>query len=248
MRKPLSAFKWVSRPTQGPAVVGSTLRSVVGLVIGLLGGLGFLAATMTSCASAQTPTVLAPGTTDAPADGLAISPADIRGPQPQNAIVTHITDGDTIGVRFTTELDPETEPGRSTGLVTNARVDARETIRLIGIDTPESKRPNTPIECFSHEASTALGQLLPEGTPVRVELDVEHRDRYGRLLGYIFRSSDGLFVNHEMVRSGMAAAFAFPPNISYADQFSAASSAARSNNVGLWSSCESEHEPARKTS
>jgi micrococcal nuclease len=244
MKKPLLAFKWADRPTPRPAVVAAALRSV----FGLLAGLGLLAASTTSCASVQTPTVLAPGTTDPPADGLAISAADIRGPQPQNAIVTHITDGDTIGVRFTTDLDPETEPRRSTTLVNNEKAGVRETIRLIGIDTPESKRPNTPIECFSHEASTALGQLLPEGTPVRVELDVEHRDRYGRLLAYIFRSSDGLFVNHEMVRSGMAAAFAFPPNISYADQFSAASSAARSNNVGLWSSCESEHEPALKTS
>jgi endonuclease YncB( thermonuclease family) len=246
MIKPLSAFKWSDRPTGGPVVGVAPSRKVTGLLVGLVS----LVTGTTCCSSARTPTVLVPGSTDAAADGLAISAADLRGPQPPNAIVAHITDGDTISVRFTALLDAGSDAGDSTNTesLIGAKGDSWETIRLIGIDTPESKRPNTPIECFSHEASAALGQLLPQGTPVWVELDLERRDRYGRLLGYIFRSSDGLFVNHEMVRSGMAAAYAFPPNISYAEQFSAAATAARTNNVGLWSSCESEHEPAPKTS
>jgi endonuclease YncB( thermonuclease family) len=242
VKKPLFVCEWVNRPTSRRELPVVRLATNAVLAVLLI--------STTACSQAQTPTVVAIGSTEAQIDGVALSAAEIRGPQRANATIAYVTDGDTITVRFSAPLDGDPDQGDSDqGDPDQGDPDqgdkngGRETIRLIGIDTPESKRPNTPIECFSLEASNALGQLLPEGTPVRIELDVEHRDRYGRLLGYIFRASDGLFVNHEMVRSGMAAAYAFPPNISYADQFSAASTAARSNSVGLWSSCASEHEP-----
>lgn len=119
-----------------------------------------------------------------------------------------------------------------------------ERIRLIGIDTPETKRPDTPVECFGRKASAATAALLPDATPVRLERDVEERDRYGRLLAYVFRASDGLFVNHELVRTGFAASYPYPPNVSYADDFRDAADAARAAGVGLWGACGDPHVPA----
>ena len=152
----------------------------------------------------------------------AIAAPDIRGPMDANASVLHITDGDTVILQIDS---------------------TKEHVRLIGIDTPESKKPNTPIECFAKQASAALESLIPVGTEIRVERDVEERDRYGRLLGYLFRASDGLFVNYEMARTGMAVPLTFPPNVANADRFVEAGSAAQDNHIGLWSACASGHEP-----
>ena len=161
-------------------------------------------------------------------DGAAVVEAVRKGPLKANGTVTHLVDGDTVDVAFST----------GTGKPSTER------IRLIGIDTPETKRPDTPVECFGREASSALAALIPIGTAVLIERDVEERDRYGRLLGYVFRASDGLFVNHEMVRAGMATAYTFPPNIAYVDVFAAAGDASRAAAAGLWSRCESGHTPA----
>ena len=162
-----------------------------------------------------------------PQAGAVVVEAIRKGPLQPNGTVTHLVDGDTIDVAFTTG---------------NGKFNT-ERIRLIGIDTPETKRPDTPVECFGREASSALAALLPIGTKVLVERDVEERDRYGRLLGYVFRASDGLFVNHEMVRAGMATPYTFPPNIAYVDVFAAAGDASRAAAAGLWSRCESGHTP-----
>src|SRR5947209_3542513 len=78
----------------------------------------------------------------------------------------------------------------------------RQRVRLLGIDTPESVRPNTPVQCFALEASARTKALLPKGTAVSVMGDVERRDRYGRLLAYVFRHGDGLFINLELAREG----------------------------------------------
>ncbi len=155
----------------------------------------------------------------------AVAEATRRGPVAANAIVEHVTDGDTISVTF----------------IESNQV---ERIRLIGIDTPETKKPNTPIECFGREASNSMKALLPVGTEVMIERDVEERDRYGRLLGYVIRAQDGLFINLEMVRVGMALPYTFPPNVTYTDEFVKAGDAARSADVGLWTRCESGHDPA----
>jgi micrococcal nuclease len=147
-----------------------------------------------------------------------------------------VIDGDTVDVSFPNTKKPTTESPQKT---TNEH---RERIRLIGIDTPETKKPDTPVECFGKEASASLAALLPKGTNVRIERDVEERDRYGRLLGYIFRAQDGLFVNLEMVRAGMALPLTFPPNVAYTDQFLAAGDAARNAHVGLWTACQNGHD------
>jgi endonuclease YncB( thermonuclease family) len=133
-----------------------------------------------------------------------------------NAIVERIVDGDTIDV----EID-----GR------------HERVRLIGVDTPETKRPDTPVECFGPEATAFTTSLLAEGTPLRLERDVVGRDDYGRLLAYVHRATDGLFVNAELVRAGYARTLTIPPNVAYADAFVDAARAAEASDAGLWSAC-----------
>jgi micrococcal nuclease len=153
-----------------------------------------------------------------------ISPPVRLGRIQPNAAVVHLVDGDTLDVVFT-------------------KNSKRERIRLIGIDTPESKRPNTPIECFAKKAAGALASITPEGTMVRVDPDVEERDQYGRYLGYIYRAQDGLFVNLEMARVGMAVPLTFPPNVAHVDEFLKAGDDARAAQIGLWSACSGPHTP-----
>jgi micrococcal nuclease len=93
------------------------------------------------------------------------------------------------------------------------------------------------VQCYGPEASAFTKQLLPEGTAVRIVRDVEARDDYGRLLGYVYRADDGLFVNLEIVAQGYAALLTFPPNVAHVDEFVAAARAAERENLGLWSAC-----------
>jgi len=133
-----------------------------------------------------------------------------------NAIVVFVSDGDTIGV----EIDGVTER-----------------VRLIGIDTPETKKPNTPVQCFGPEASAFTEGLLPDGTQLYLERDVEARDQYGRLLAYAYRTDDGLFVNMAIIAGGYARPLTIKPNVAHADEFVAAARAAEATAVGLWASC-----------
>ena len=113
-----------------------------------------------------------------------------------------------------------------------------ETVRLIGIDTPETVKPNTPVECFGPEASERTKALLPAGTKVRVERDIEARDRYGRLLAYLRRINDGLFVNESLVTDGYATPLRIEPNVAYAVDFARAAEQARAAQLGLWAVCD----------
>lgn len=142
---------------------------------------------------------------------------------PGMATVVKVVDGDTINVRL----------GSHT-----------EAVRLIGIDTPESVKPNSPVECFAREASARTKELVPPGSAVRLVRDVEARDRYGRLLAYVYRPSDGLFVNLALARDGFAAPLTIPPNRAYAADFAAAAADARRARRGLWSACGGPHEAA----
>ena len=117
-------------------------------------------------------------------------------------------------------------------------------VRLIGIDTPETKDPRTVVECFGREASNHLAALLPIGTPVRVVYDVQRTDRYNRALAYLYRSSDALFINAAMIIEGYAAAYRYPPDVANADWFSALDRQAREANVGLWAACGGINTPA----
>jgi len=114
----------------------------------------------------------------------------------------------------------------------------RETVRYIGVDTPESVKPGTPVECFAKRAS-AFNHRLVDGEKVRLVRDAEARDRYGRLLAYVYRVRDKRFVNAALVRRGYAVPLTVPPNVAHAEQFRKLGSAARRAGRGLWSSCPS---------
>ena len=156
-----------------------------------------------------------------------------------------------VAVLFTTwsgALDSEGGPDLDAGEGTVVRVidgdtvdvdldGARERVRLIGVDTPESVARDRPIQCYGVEASDRTKELLPEGTAVRLERDEVSRDQYGRLLAYVYRLDDDLLVNLELIEGGFADAVTFGDNEALYDTFVAAESAARADGVGLWSAC-----------
>lgn len=113
----------------------------------------------------------------------------------------------------------------------------RERVRLIGIDTPESVAENRPDQCYGAEASAYLSVMLPEGTPVTLILDEEPRDQYDRLLAYVVRSHDQLFINLDLIEQGYAGTLFYPPNTHYADRFEEAVDVAAASGVGLWGVC-----------
>ncbi len=120
----------------------------------------------------------------------------------------------------------------------------QETLRLIGVDTPETVHPDQPPECWGAEASAHTGELLPEGTAVRLTRDVEARDRYDRLLAYVERADDGLFVNLDLVAGGWADDYPYPPNVAHQRDFALAVSRARADGLGLWGACGDADTPA----
>ncbi|MBI4587887.1 MAG: thermonuclease family protein [Candidatus Rokubacteria bacterium] len=124
--------------------------------------------------------------------------------------VVRVVDGDTIHVRI------------------GARV---EKIRYIGVNTPELHHPTRGEEPGGREASEVNRQIT-EGKSVRLELDVQERDRYGRLLAYVW--VDGIMVNAELVRRGYAQVMTVPPNVRYQDLFLKLQREARQAGRGLW--------------
>ena len=180
-----------------------------------------LAATvLTSCDSGGPGRAGATGATGA----ASTTPATVAVAQAGDATVTSITDGDTVRVHLASGAD--------------------ERVRLIGIDTPETHDPRTVVECFGREAAAQTASLLPVGTAVRLQPDVEPRDRYGRLLAYVFRADDGLFVNETLVAGGWAVPYRYPPNVEHADEFSALGAEARRQGLGLWGACGGADAPA----
>jgi micrococcal nuclease len=110
-------------------------------------------------------------------------------------------------------------------------------VRLIGVDTPETEHPTVDVQCFGREASAFLDDLVPSGTAVRLVYDVERTDRYDRTLAYVYRRSDGAFVNGELVRRGFALVATVPPNVRHAERFVAWQREARELERGLWAAC-----------
>jgi len=113
-----------------------------------------------------------------------------------------------------------------------------EKVRMIGVDTPETVKPNTPVQPYGKEASDYSKELLT-GKQVTLKFDVEIKDRYGRLLAYVYLP-DGSFVNEKLVREGYARIMTIPPNVAYADLFLEAEREAREQNRGLWALEESQ--------
>jgi len=107
-----------------------------------------------------------------------------------------------------------------------------ERVRYIGINTPEVSHPKKPVEWMGREA-TAFNKKLVEHKYVRLEYDVDLRDKYGRLLAYVF--VDNTHVNAELVRMGYAQVYTVPPNVKYTDLFLSIQREARQAKKGLWS-------------
>ncbi len=146
-----------------------------------------------------------------PAEGAKVETAPTtEAPLVETVAVVGVTDGDTIKVSM----------GGKT-----------ETVRLIGVDTPETVHPSKPVEPYGPEASAYTKRRL-SGQSVRLEFDVEERDHYGRLLAYVWLG-DELF-NATLVKDGYGQVLTIPPNVKYADQFVALQREARENNRGLW--------------
>jgi micrococcal nuclease len=154
--------------------------------------------------------------------GCQRAPAGLPGPSfdrapsgpTQEAAVVRVVDGDTIIVRLGGQ-------------------DMR--LRYIGIDAPETVRPDHPVEWLGPEASEANRRLV-EGRTLILEKDVSETDRFGRLLRYAWLRDGGdwLMVNHELVRLGYAQVTTFPPDVKYADLFLEAQREAREAGRGLW--------------
>ena len=162
----------------------------------------------------------APETPTPPAPPAPTPPQTDRGRLSFPAVVTAVTDGDTIKVRR----------GSS----------KRYTVRLIGIDTPETKKPGTPVECGGREATSNMQRLAfkgGKGRRVRVTTDPtqDRRDRYGRLLAYV-KSARGSLAAAQL-RAGWAAVYVFADPFAQLGSFQAAETTARAQARGAWGQC-----------
>jgi micrococcal nuclease len=139
---------------------------------------------------------------------------------PVSAKVTRVVDGDTIEVEL---------PDGST-----------EDVRYIGIDTPETVKPGTPVQCGGPKAHEVNDRLV-YGKTVTLRFDAERRDVYDRLLAYVYLpGSQGgrpLFVNAELARRGLARTLTIPPNDSFAPLFARLAGRAGVRGRGLWGRC-----------
>ncbi|MBA8812083.1 thermonuclease family protein [Frigoribacterium faeni] len=133
------------------------------------------------------------------------------------AVVERVVDGDTVLVAVMGE---------------------RERIRLIGVDTPETVKPDAPVDCFGPEASAFTTASLPAGSTVWLESDATQgdADRYDRLLRYVW-SPDGTMLNERLVAEGYGREDTYDDPYRYRDRFVAAESAAERSGTGLWGAC-----------
>lgn len=143
----------------------------------------------------------------------------------ETVIVLNIVDGDTLSVNYK---------------------GGKESIRLIGIDSPESranKKAKSDAQRSGEDLKTIILQgkeatrfvktMVRPGDGVTVELDVQTRDKYRRLLGYVYLSN-GKMLNEEIVKAGYASLMTIPPNVKYQERFLRAYREAREKELGLW--------------
>lgn len=129
------------------------------------------------------------------------------GDQPVDALVVRVVDGDTF------------------------EIEGGERVRLIGIDTPETVKPNVSVECFGKQSSERLKHLI-EGKMVRLERDRTDRDRYARLLRYAYLGD--VLINEALVREGYAESVAYKPDTAKQALLDRAEEAARDEKIGRW--------------
>jgi micrococcal nuclease len=110
----------------------------------------------------------------------------------------------------------------------------REDVRYIGVDTPETVKPGTPVQCFGPQAHRFNARLVTHKR-VRLVFGVERRDVYGRLLAYVYLGDR--LVNAEIARRGLARTLTIPPNDRYAGRFERLQIAAARAGRGLWGAC-----------
>lgn len=129
------------------------------------------------------------------------------------------------------EKKPNTEKGKVIEVIDGDTIvvllnGSKERVRLIGIDTPEVGRP------YFEEATQKTAELIL-GKTVRLEKDISERDKYGRLLRYVYLGN--IFINAELVRQGYAYAYTYPPDVKYSNYFLKLQREAIEKGVGLWS-------------
>ncbi len=107
-----------------------------------------------------------------------------------------------------------------------------EKVRYIGIDTPEMNYNNPPAEYFAQEAKEYNAKLVL-GKKVKLEFDVVKRDKYGRLLAYVY--IDGKHISQDMIERGFAKVLMIPPNLKFADYFLTLQNLAKEEKRGIWS-------------
>lgn len=133
----------------------------------------------------------------------------------QQALVTSVIDGDTI------------------------EINEKDKVRLLGIDTPETKDPRKSVQCFGKEASSEMRKLVFQKV-VYLQKDVSETDKYGRLLRYVYLPLENgmiLFVNDYLIREGFATVLTYPPDVKFTTQFLEAQSQAKETKKGLWGKC-----------
>jgi micrococcal nuclease len=220
------AFTGLPRSVQ---ILGLIAAIVFGLVLvlnpGLLSSLTGAAPTPTVRQATQRPTqppaTARPTATDVPvasAPTVSASGVDVRYPaMPQGltrVAVVRVVDGDTVRIDLN---------------------GVEEAARLIGLNTPETVAPNRPVECFGTEASARAHELL-DNQIMYFETDdtQDTRDRYGRVLGYLW-SEDGRLFNMQMIAEGYAYEYTYDAAYKYQSQFKAAQRDAEAESRGLWS-------------
>jgi len=113
-----------------------------------------------------------------------------------------------------------------------------ERVRLIGIDTPETVHPSKAVEYYGKEAGDFTKRMV-EGKRVKIEFDIQKRDKYGRLLAYVYLE-DGTFLNAELLRQGYANISTYAPNVKYIEKFARLEREAREDSRGLWTPSNSQ--------
>lgn len=154
-----------------------------------------------------------------------VSGLAVAAPAGYSAKVVNVVDGDTLKVELAGQI---------------------ESIRLIGIDTPESKankkakkdasrsqRDIQTIVSLGKAAASFTKSIVKPGDFVRIEQDMQARDRYGRILGYVYLKS-GKMLNEEIISAGYASVMTIPPNVRHQDRFLRAHRVAREKKRGLW--------------
>ncbi|OGE31145.1 hypothetical protein A3C59_04025 [Candidatus Daviesbacteria bacterium RIFCSPHIGHO2_02_FULL_36_13] len=150
------------------------------------------------------------------------------GKEPSEQIAPLIQDATSSGILVIEVVDGDT-----------INLEDGTTVRLLGIDTPETKDPRRPVGCFGKEASLEVKNLL-EGKKVILEKDISETDKYERLLRYVYLpigDDQKLFVNDYLVRKGFATVLTYPPDVKYNEQLRQAETQAREEKRGLWERC-----------